>query len=144
MTYNINYQTVHFFPIIIIKYVYIAQNRVMQLMHRVDSHTANKMSSVYVWMFQLKCLELESQPEDCSMSEVPVRWNCGYIVLWPSMTIQIMSYLQRFTLQVIPLPSASSTSYKWSAPAWSSFSVAWLLCWSVQKIVHCLISVWIY
>ena len=35
------------------------------------------MSSVYVWMFRLKCLGLEGQQEDCSMFEVPVRRNCG-------------------------------------------------------------------
>jgi len=28
-------------------------------------------------MFRLKCLGLEGQQKDCSMSEVPVRWNCG-------------------------------------------------------------------
>ena len=27
-------------------------------------------------MFRLKCLGLEGQQEDCSLSEVPVRWNC--------------------------------------------------------------------
>jgi len=35
------------------------------------------MSSVYVWMFWMKCLGLEGQQEDCSMSEVTVRRNCG-------------------------------------------------------------------
>jgi len=35
------------------------------------------MSSVYVWMFRLKCLGLEGQQEDCSMFEVHVQRNCG-------------------------------------------------------------------
>ena len=34
------------------------------------------MSSVYVWMFWLKCLELLGQQEDCSIC--PVRWNCSH------------------------------------------------------------------
>ena len=43
-----------------------------------------------------------------------------------------------------PLLSAPTVSYKWSVSAWSSLSVAWLLHWSTQKVVHCSFSVWIY
>ena len=61
--------------IIIIKYIYIAQNRVTQLCAESTVSLQTKMSSVYVWMFPLKCLGLEGQQEDCSMSEVLVRRN---------------------------------------------------------------------
>ena len=48
----------------------------MQLMRSIVT-LQTKMSSVYVWMFRLKCLGLEGQQEDCSMFEVPVQRNCG-------------------------------------------------------------------
>ena len=62
--------------IIIIKCIYITQNRVMQLTESTVT-LQTKMSSVYVWMFRLKCLGLEGQQEDCSMFEVPVWQNYG-------------------------------------------------------------------
>ena len=63
--------------IIIIKYIYIAQNRVMQLMRWVDSHTANKNVFSLCLNVSTEMSGVEGQLEDCSMSEVPVRRNCS-------------------------------------------------------------------